>query len=1161
MSRFSLIVAMVFTFALTGSAFGQGSDECATAEVVTVAAGGTASAAVDNTLATNSTEPIDPMACSAGFGDMASDVWFTVTAPADGVMNFSTCPPGGGTATLDTDMAIYEGGPAACGAMPPQLACSGDNGCAGFGSTVTGLPVLAGTELLVRIGGWDAASVGTTTLEIAHFGTFPVENLLCTVDPMTVTAEVAFDTVTPLDDVAISVNGSVVLNTGVLATPGPQTFTVGVATGASAISVVATLGGFPSPEANCTTFIADPCPANDGIMSPLADTTPYVGNVACQAGGLHADNSYFRVYDLINGFGVSDEILINCVTSSINASNVAAGAAGQPIRVRIHTDINGGDPNLADLTMIYEEEFLVPDVANVSYNFIIGTGTIDPDVLGLPVTPAIPCLNTISPGATLVVEVFSPDGQAAGHGYFTASPAALGAPAMEIGSTYLFAPACGLTNPIPFQGIGFNQSVVVDLSYTITSAGACGGGGGVANLMCDQTPGATTVDVAWTDAGGAASWTVEVDGTLEGTLPAATTIFTTSALVAYMSSDITITAWSAAGGTGTVVNSSSCQVNVGPAHSWLQGALPVTTNSTTAFDITNAVVVTGPPLDPAVCEFNIGDDNVWNDLYFQFTAANTGDILISTCSGTTGDTKLAIYTGNSNDPADCVNCNDDADVGSSLNGGMAQPGSTNPACTNFAAELILSATMGTLYTVRLGTFNAAGLLSGGELVINDCIGATGLAATVDCTNGDVTLSWTNDPNATSLEILRDGASIASPMPGTTMFVDAALADGDYNYIVRTDCGSGPSDATVNASVLTYTGQTDLVFGMEGLQSVPAGGVGEIDSAPALRDALIANMRNAGMVRSSFADYPCVTDAAVENVWIALGTFGPFLGGPGYRMSTAEGDQLAALRSSGVNVYFESADQIGFDQNPSGFDLVDGIDDAIYSAPGALGPNDGDDSFTAGDGLDGGFGLDLSDLTDVVYAQDDSVNDDFTDQLVAASADAEGPDAGAIMMIDDMLVGTGMPPIAAYDVMVHYNTASGGKVVFSSVEMGGVGTVGDPTIRNEIVNRIVNNAFGVVGEVFVRGDANIDDLINIGDAIYLLGNLFPPSGNPPNVLFCLDAADVNGDGLINIGDAIFLLGNLFPPGGGMPNVIPAPNPNCGVDPTPDALDCASYPGCP
>jgi len=83
--------------------------------------------------------------------------------------------------------------------------------------------------------------------------------------------------------------------------------------------------------------------------------------------------------------------------------------------------------------------------------------------------------------------------------------------------------------------------------------------------MCDQTAGDTTVDVAWTDAGSTASWTVEVDGTLEATLPAATTTFTTSALVAYMPSDITVTAWSAAGGTGTVISSSSCQVNVGPA--------------------------------------------------------------------------------------------------------------------------------------------------------------------------------------------------------------------------------------------------------------------------------------------------------------------------------------------------------------------------------------------------------------------------------------------------------------------------------------------------------------------------------------------------------------------------------------------------------------------
>ena len=95
--------------------------------------------------------------------------------------------------------------------------------------------------------------------------------------------------------------------------------------------------------------------------------------------------------------------------------------------------------------------------------------------------------------------------------------------------------------------------------------------------------------------------------------------------------------------------------------------------------------------------------------------------------------------------------------------------------------------------------------------------------------------------------------------------------------------------------------------------------------------------------------------------------------------------------------------------------------------------------------------------------------------------------------------------------------------------------------------------------FIRGDANRDGTVDIADAIAILGNLFPGAGGP-NILTCADAADTNDDGGLNIADAITTLTNLFPGPGGPPG-FPAPNPNCGTDPTDDPLDCASYPPCP
>jgi len=89
-----------------------------------------------------------------------------------------------------------------------------------------------------------------------------------------------------------------------------------------------------------------------------------------------------------------------------------------------------------------------------------------------------------------------------------------------------------------------------------------------------------------------------------------------------------------------------------------------------------------------------------------------------------------------------------------------------------------------------------------------------------------------------------------------------------------------------------------------------------------------------------------------------------------------------------------------------------------------------------------------------------------------------------------------------------------------------------------------------GTPYERGDCNDDGSIDLGDAISSLGVLFGGGVAPP----CNDSCDANDDGAIDIADAVWMLVALF--GGG-----PAPQPGCGVDPTADALDCASFGSCP
>lgn len=85
--------------------------------------------------------------------------------------------------------------------------------------------------------------------------------------------------------------------------------------------------------------------------------------------------------------------------------------------------------------------------------------------------------------------------------------------------------------------------------------------------------------------------------------------------------------------------------------------------------------------------------------------------------------------------------------------------------------------------------------------------------------------------------------------------------------------------------------------------------------------------------------------------------------------------------------------------------------------------------------------------------------------------------------------------------------------------------------------------------FRRGDANDDGVVDIGDAIRVLHQLFVP-GQPGRI--CEDASDVNDDSAADISDAVHLLSYLFTSG----PAIPAPFPDCGTDPTLDSLGCVT-----
>lgn len=85
------------------------------------------------------------------------------------------------------------------------------------------------------------------------------------------------------------------------------------------------------------------------------------------------------------------------------------------------------------------------------------------------------------------------------------------------------------------------------------------------------------------------------------------------------------------------------------------------------------------------------------------------------------------------------------------------------------------------------------------------------------------------------------------------------------------------------------------------------------------------------------------------------------------------------------------------------------------------------------------------------------------------------------------------------------------------------------------------------ELFIRGDVNMDAMVDLADVIYHLDYTFL-SGPLPE---CMDSGDANDDGISDVSDAIFLLYWFFLDGPGP--WFPFPNP--GEDLTSDNLDCA------
>jgi hypothetical protein len=190
-----------------------------------------------------------------------------------------------------------------------------------------------------------------------------------------------------------------------------------------------TANAHPATKASGGSSLA---PTADISITESASQSIITGNsVACNNGVSHTDNSYYRVFDLPT-FGISGQF--NVTDVEIGVEQATAGGADQPITVNLYT-LNGTFI-VANLTLIGSATV---NVANQSLTH-----------LTIPVVAAVPA------GSKLVVEIFTPNGAAAGNLFFIGSNN-LG----ETAPSYLRAVDCGVTEPQTTASIGFPDMQIV----------------------------------------------------------------------------------------------------------------------------------------------------------------------------------------------------------------------------------------------------------------------------------------------------------------------------------------------------------------------------------------------------------------------------------------------------------------------------------------------------------------------------------------------------------------------------------------------------------------------------------------------------------------------------------------------------------------------------
>ncbi len=181
------------------------------------------------------------------------------------------------------------------------------------------------------------------------------------------------------------------------------------------------------------------------ITQSVSPTVTAANSVSCNGGSptfLHTDNSYFRAFTLSTFKNLSQpQFRVDQVSFGIETANDAAGA-GQPVTVNLYRSTTN-PPTLASLTPVSSDNFTVPDQTNAIF----------------PANIASQPVFTVATDI-LVVEIFTPSGQATNNSFFLGSNAG-----GQIAPSYIVATSCGISEITNLASIGFaNMHIVMSVT-------------------------------------------------------------------------------------------------------------------------------------------------------------------------------------------------------------------------------------------------------------------------------------------------------------------------------------------------------------------------------------------------------------------------------------------------------------------------------------------------------------------------------------------------------------------------------------------------------------------------------------------------------------------------------------------------------------------------